>query len=107
MNFPGGSDGKESACNAVDPGSISGSGRSPGEGKGNPLQYSCRENSTDRESWWATVMGSQRVDTSEATEQNPREYVLRRNGKVEILVCMNDIDHSSPFYIGGLRIRLN
>ena len=52
-------------------------------------------------------LGSQRVDTSEATEQNPREYVLRRNGKVEILVCMNDIDHSSPFYIGGLRIRLN
>ena len=61
MSFPGGSDGKESACNAVDLSSISGSGRSPGEGNGNPLQYSCWENSTDRESWWATVMGSQRV----------------------------------------------
>jgi len=45
--FPGGSDGKASACNAGDPGSISGSGRSPGEGNGNPLQYSYLENSVD------------------------------------------------------------
>ena len=43
-SFPGGSDGKESACSAGDPGSIPGSGRSPGEGKGNPLQYSCLKN---------------------------------------------------------------
>ena len=48
LGFPGGSDGKESACNAGDPGSISGSGRSPGEGNGNPLQYFCLENSRDR-----------------------------------------------------------
>ena len=46
--FPGGSDGKESAFNAGDPGSTPGSGRSPGEGNGNPLQYSCLENSMDR-----------------------------------------------------------
>ena len=46
--FPGGSDGKESACNARDLGLISGLGRSPGEGNGNPLQYSCPENSMDR-----------------------------------------------------------
>ena len=45
--FPGGSDGKASACNVGDPGSIPGSGRSPGEGNGNPLQYSCLENSMD------------------------------------------------------------
>ena len=45
--FPGGSDGKESACNAEDLGSISGLGRSPGEGKGYPLQYSGLENSMD------------------------------------------------------------
>ena len=45
--FPGGSDGKASACNAGDPGSIPGLGRSPGEGNGNPLQYSCLENSMD------------------------------------------------------------
>ena len=45
LHFPGGSDGKESSCNAEDPGLIPGSGRSPGEGSGNPLQYSCLENS--------------------------------------------------------------
>ena len=45
MDFLGGSDSKESACNAGDPGSIPGSGRSPGEGNGNPLQYSCLEKS--------------------------------------------------------------
>ena len=46
--FPGGSEGKASACNAGDPGSIPGLGRSPGEGNGNPLQYSCLENSMAR-----------------------------------------------------------
>ena len=55
--FPGGSDSKESACNEGDPGSIPGSGRSPGEGNGNPLQYSCLENPMDRGAWWATVHG--------------------------------------------------
>ena len=45
--FPGGSDGKASACNAGDPGSIPGLGRSPGEGNGNPLQYCCLENPMD------------------------------------------------------------
>ena len=49
--------GKESACNKGDLDSISGSGRSPGRGHGNPLQYSCLENPTDREAWWATVDG--------------------------------------------------
>ena len=47
----------ESACNAGDLGSIPGSGRSPGEGNGNPLQYSCLENPMDRRAWWATVHG--------------------------------------------------
>ena len=49
MGFPGGSDGKESACKAGDPGLIAGSGRSPGEGNGYPLQYSCLENSGTKE----------------------------------------------------------
>ena len=49
--FPGGSDGKESACNSRDSGSILGSGRSPGEGNVNPFQYSCLENPMDREAW--------------------------------------------------------
>ena len=47
QGFPGGSDGKASACNMGDPGLIPGLGRSPGEGNGNPLQYSCLENSVD------------------------------------------------------------
>ena len=55
--FPGISDGKESACNEGDPGSIPGSGRSSGEGNGHPLQYSCLENFMDRGAWWATVYG--------------------------------------------------
>ena len=57
MGFPGGSDGKESAYNAEDPGSIPGLGRSLGEGNGNPLQYSYLENSMDTGAWWATVHG--------------------------------------------------
>ena len=57
MGFPGGSDSKASACNPGDPGSVPGLGRSPGEGNGNPLQYSCLENSTDWGTWQATVHG--------------------------------------------------
>ena len=53
--FPGGSDGEESACNAGDPGSIPGLGRSPGEGHGKPLQYSCLENPVDRGALQATI----------------------------------------------------
>ena len=55
--FLGGSEVKASACNVGDLGSIPGSGRSPGEGNGNPLQYSCLENPMDGGAWWATVHG--------------------------------------------------
>ena len=51
LDSPGGSDGKASACNAGDPGSIPGLGRSAGEGNGNPLQYPCLENPMDRGTW--------------------------------------------------------
>ena len=51
------SDSKESACNACDPGMIPGSGRSPREGNGYPLQYSCLENSVERGAWWAIAHG--------------------------------------------------
>ena len=62
LDFPGGSDGKESACNAGDLGLIPGSGRSPGEGNGNPLHYSCLENSMERGDFGRPYsMGSQRV----------------------------------------------
>ena len=57
----GGSDGKESAYSAGDPGLIPRSGRSPGEGNGNPLQYSCLENSIDREAWPLQSVGLQKV----------------------------------------------
>ena len=56
-SFPGGSEGKESACCVGDVGLIPGWGRSPGEENGNPLQYSCLENSMDRGTWQATVHG--------------------------------------------------
>ena len=59
--FPGSSVGKESACSAGDPGLIPGSGRSPGEGNGKPLQYPCPENLMDSGAWWAAVHESQRV----------------------------------------------
>ena len=55
MNLPGGTDGKESACNARDIGLIPGSGKSPGGGNSYSLQYSCLENSMDRGAWQATV----------------------------------------------------
>ena len=61
--FPGGLDGKESTCNAGDPGSIPGLGRSPGEGNGYPLQYSCLKTSMDREAWWAIVCGVTKSQT--------------------------------------------
>ena len=67
LGFPGGSDGKESACNAGDTrdaGSIpSSSERFPGEKHDNPLQYSCLENSMDRGAWWATVYGVMKSQT--------------------------------------------
>ena len=68
MNFPHSSGGKESACNAGDLGSIPGLGRSPGEGNGNPLQYSCLENPMGRGAWWATVHGLTRVGHDLATK---------------------------------------
>ena len=57
LGFPGGSNSKESACNAGDPGSIPGLGRSPGEGNGNTLQSPCLENLADIGAWWAAIHG--------------------------------------------------
>ena len=57
MGFPGGPEVKASACSAGDPGSIPEWGKSPGEGNGSPLQYSCLENPMEEGAWWATVHG--------------------------------------------------
>ena len=57
VGFPGGSDGKEYACNDGDPGLIPGLGRPSGEGNGNPLQYSCLDNSMDRGAWRTAIHG--------------------------------------------------
>ena len=70
MGFPGGSVGKKSACNAGDLGSVPGSGRSPGEGNGYPLQYSCLENPMNREAWRATVHGVAKIFLKFALESN-------------------------------------
>ena len=71
VGLPGGSVGKESACNAGDIGLIPGSGRSPKRGNGNPLQYSCLENPVDGGTWWPVVSpwGHKRVRHGLATEQ--------------------------------------
>ena len=63
--YIGSSDGKASVCSVGDLGSIPGSGRSPGEENGNPLQHSCMENAKDRGAWWATVYGVTESDTTE------------------------------------------
>ena len=65
--FPGGSEVKVSTSNAGGPSLIPGSGRSPGEGNGNPLQYSCLENPMDGEAWWATVHGVTKNQTRLST----------------------------------------
>ena len=65
MDFPVGSDRKESACSAENWGSTPESGRSPGEGNDNPLQYPCLGNSMDRGAWWTTVHGVKESDTTE------------------------------------------
>ena len=68
-SLPWGLSGQECTCNAGKADSIPGSGRSPGEGTGNPLQYSCLGNPMDRGAWWAIVHGGQRVGYDLATKQ--------------------------------------
>ena len=75
--FPRSWVGKESASNAGDPDSVPGLGRSPGEGNGNPLQYSCMENPMDRERWQAAVHGVARVGHDLATKPPPPPDTLK------------------------------
>jgi len=79
MGFPHSSVSKESTCNAGDPSSIPGLERSPGEGNGNPLQYSCLENPMDREAWQTTLHGVTRVRHDLATKlPPPQSYLMAR-----------------------------
>ena len=78
MGFPGGSVGKEpdlNAGDARDTGSIPGSGRSPGGGHGNPLQYSCLENPMDRGAWQLQSISQKESDTTEATERSTEKKI--------------------------------
>ena len=77
--FLGGSDGKESARNAGDPGLIPGSRRSPGGGSGNPLQYSCLEKPMDRGAWRATVYGVAKSQTCLATKPPQTEVAGKQS----------------------------
>ena len=79
--LPGVSDGKQSACSAEDPGSIPGSGGSPGEGNGNPFQYSCLENSMDRGAWIAIVSpwGRKELDTTEQLTHREKAAIQRHS----------------------------
>ena len=83
MCFPAGSDSKESACNAGDPVSIPDLGRSPGEGKGNPRQYSCLENPMDGGAWWATVHG---VTKSQTRLNEPASYLYAQHVSTQFLL---------------------
>ena len=74
QDFPGGSDSKASAYNAGDPGLIPGSGRSPGEGDGNPVQYSCLENLMNRGTWYTTIHGV----TKSQTELRDFTFILQK-----------------------------
>ena len=81
QGFPGGSDGKESAWNAGDLGSIHGLRRSAGEGNGYPLQYSCLENPMDRGAWWATVHGVTKSRTWLSSREQKLMEILPNSGR--------------------------
>ena len=87
--FPGGSDGKESSYNAGDLCLIPGLGSSPGEGDGNPLQYSFLENSMDGRTWWAIVMGLQRVGHNGILLSYKKEFIW---------VSSNEVDEPGAYY---------
>ena len=91
--FPWWLKGKESACNARDQGSIPGSGRSPGKGNGNPLQYPCLENPMDGEAWWAAVHGFAKSWTqlnNFTSSLQPFWSLLSSEGKQTINKQIND-----------------
>ena len=100
LGFPGGSDGKESACDVGDLSSIPGLGRSSRGGHGNPLQYSCLENPMDRGAGGLQPMGSQRVDTTEQLHVHfSLSYTVDGNGNPLQCSCLENPRDGEP---GGL-----
>ena len=98
--IPGSSVSKESACSAGDPGSITGSGRWPGEGNANPLQYSCLERLMDRGAWRATVHGFTRVRQDLVTKQ--QQHQLRQiQSRLEGLVNQTRSHASVSIHVCG------
>ena len=77
LGLPGGSDNKESPCSAGDPGSMPGSGRSSGEGHGNPLQYSCLENAMGRGAWWAIICGAPKSQTWLSNNKSTKQQQIK------------------------------
>ena len=97
MGFPSGSEVKASASNAGDRGSIPGSGRSPGEGNGNPLQYSCLENPMDGGTWYATVHGIGESDTTEQLHSSLYDYTVKESEAAQLCLALhNPMDCSLP-----------
>ena len=95
--FPGGSDGKESACNMRDPGLIPGLGRSPGEGNGYPLQYHCLEDSVDRGAWQAAVHMVSKSQTR-LSDQKKKETVVLLKVVIEFFHSCRFISERNKTY---------
>ena len=97
--YPGGSDGKESAYNARCPGPVPGSERSPGQGDGNPLQYSFLENPHDRRTWWATVGcspgGCKELDMTERLQFHSFSYAQ----EWDFWITKSDTERQIPYNI--------
>ena len=94
MGFPGGLTVKNPPVNAGDTGSIPGSGRSPGEENGNPLQYTCLENPMDRGAWWATVHGPQKSQTQLNNKNKSLSYRVKseREKQISYNSCMWNLE---------------
>ena len=108
-SFPCSSNSKESACDVGDTGSIPGSGRSSGEGNGNPLQYSCLENPVDRGVWWATVHGVAKSDLVTKQQLNVLQccfsfvwffffFLPRGMWDLSSLTCLSLVSVIIPFF---------
>ena len=98
-------DGKESACSAGDLGSIPGSGRSPAEGNGYPLQYFCLENSMDRGAWWATVprVTQSQIWLSDQHLHFHFTFTHMTNSHVQLFATLWTVAHQAPLSMGSSR----